>query len=98
MYASINAPTAARAAKALVFLRLWRLVELGWSISKMHELHHRNASVTSPPTCSSSAAQIFGTPGMPQRRQRKRVLVMARPCRTVFLSRLSHCVAKQREQ
>jgi hypothetical protein len=31
----------------------------------MHALHHRNASVTGPPTCSSSVGRIFGSPGVP---------------------------------
>ena len=60
----------------------------------MHALHHRKASVTAPPTCSSSAGRIFGTRGVPQRLQRKRVLAMARPCRAVFTSRSSRRVAK----
>ena len=42
------------------------------------------ASVTAPPTCSSSAGRIFGTPGVPQRRQRKRVVAKARLRRAVF--------------
>ena len=44
------------------------------------------------------AGRMFGTPGVPQRRQRKRAVAIARPCRAVFTSRSSRRVAKQREQ
>ena len=37
----------------------------------MHVLHHRKASVTGPPTGSNSAGRIFGSPGVPQSRQRE---------------------------
>jgi hypothetical protein len=66
------------------------------------------AGLGRPPKCMSTTGKralpdrrpvavpgrIFGTPCVPQRLQRKRVVAMARPCRAVFKSRSSRRVAK----
>ena len=57
-----------------------------WSNSQRQLSHHRKASVTGPPTCSSSAGRIFGIPIERQRWQRKVAVAKLRSCNAVVAS------------